>query len=211
MKDEKRRARLVELLSRLASGVDVATRDMKSVLTEVEFDRYEDLWDAEKSNRKIDKPPKIKEYELMIKQAYVADARFEKIRLNGGFKNDLQRTRMSNVSEHLAERAYAYYVELVQTGYEDYFVDASRIHDPHDAHPTPKELPVLKGSKSGYHYSKSGELCKRYYKNIILQEALDRLDGNLLELSDEQAIKEFKEQLDKGKNKNKRKLDGFKV
>ena len=116
MKDEKRRARLVKLLDRLESGVDVATRDMKSVLTEVEFDRYADLWDAEKSNRKIDKPPKIKEYELMIKQAYAADARFEKIRRNGGFKNDLQRTRMSNVSEHISERAYEYYVELVQTG-----------------------------------------------------------------------------------------------
>lgn len=211
MKDEKRRARLVKLLDRLESGVDVATRDMKSVLTEVEFKKYEELWGAEKSNRKIDKPSKIKEYELMIKQAYVADARFEKIRRNGGFKNDLQRTRMSNVSEHLAERAYAYYVELVQTGYEDYFVDASRIHDPHDTHPTPKELPVLKGSKSGYHYSKSGELCKRYYKNIILQEALDRLDGNLLELSNEEALKELSRQFNNNKKVDKRKFEGFKV
>ncbi|NBY21840.1 MAG: hypothetical protein EBQ73_03005 [Gammaproteobacteria bacterium] len=211
MKDEKRRARLVELLSRLESVVDVATRDMKSVLTEDEFKKYEELWGAEKSNRKIDKPPAIKKYELMIKQAYAADARFEKIRRNGGFKNDLQKTRMSNVSEHLSERAYEYYVELVQTGYEDYFVDASRIHDPHDAHPTPKEIPILKGSKSGYHYSKSGELGKRYYKNIILQEALDRLDGNLLELSNEEALKELSRQFYKNKKVDKRKLEGFKV
>ena len=77
MNDEKRRARLVELLSRLESGVDVATRDMKSVLTEDQFIRYEDLWDAEKSNRKIDKPPAIKKYEAMVKQAYAAEARLQ--------------------------------------------------------------------------------------------------------------------------------------
>ena len=211
MKDEKRRARLVELLSRLESGVDVATRDMKNVLTEVEFIRYEDLWRSEKSERMIQKPPKIKKYELMIKQAHAADARSEKIRRGKGFKDDLQRKRLAYESDHIAGRAYEYYVELVQSGFADYFVDASRIIPENEPAMVVSELPVLKGSKSAYNNPDDCKKKKRDYKVIILQEALDRMDGVLVELSDEQELMEFKEQLKRGRGKDKGKLDGFKV
>ena len=211
MKDEKRRARLVELLSRLESGVDVATRDMKSVLTEVEFIRYQDLWDAEKSNRKIDKPPAIKKYEAMVKQAYAAEARLRRYMNRGASQIAAVQKRMIHEPDNLSESAYLYFIEIINSGYRSYF-DYRTIPDDGSSPSSPCELPLVIGSKSGSHGDQRQEVVtKRQCKLISLQEALDVMDRVLDELSDEQAIKEFKEQLDKGKNKNKRKLDGFKV
>lgn len=207
MKDEKRRERLIELLNRLESGVDVQTRDMKIALTEKEFKKYEDLWDAEKANRKIIKTPDLKKYELMIKQAYAADARAEKYRINNKFKNEAQKLKMGSVSNGMTDIIFSYYEELVGMGYADCFVNGASV-DPDLVIGGPKELPVLKGSKSFFHDGKSGQMSKRDYKKIVIQEAIDNIDGVIVEVSVEEAANSLKSSF---KKRSKTKFTGFKV
>jgi len=211
MNDEKRRARLVELLSRLESGVDVATRDMKSVLTEDQFIRYEDLWEAEKSNRKIDKPPAIKKYEAMVKQAYAAEARLQRYKNRGASQIPVVQKRMIDEPDNLSESAYLYFIEIINSGYRSYF-DYRTIPDDGSSPSSPCELPLVIGSKSGSHGDQRQEVVtKRKCKLISLQEALDVMDGNLIELSNEEALKELSRQFNNNKKVDKRKFEGFKV
>lgn len=67
----RRQARLVELLGRLQEGDDVAKRDMKAVLSDTEFDAFDQQWEEQQHLRAATKlkPEEVVEYEKRLKKA----------------------------------------------------------------------------------------------------------------------------------------------
>lgn len=75
---EKRLPRLKELLSRLNNGIDVQRRDLKSVLTDSEWEEFNSWWSDEKDNRKAVPPKELVLYVKRKKAVALAHARYER-------------------------------------------------------------------------------------------------------------------------------------
>src|SRR5690242_7268965 len=67
----KRKARLTTLLERMDRGEDVANRDLKNVLSDVQFEQMQADWSTQLEMRAAAKakPPEVAEYERRFKKA----------------------------------------------------------------------------------------------------------------------------------------------
>lgn len=80
MDDKRREDRLIELIGRLKGGTDVATRDMRSVLTDAQYVEFEERWDEQRRLRieAKDKPSSVIEYEQRLKKALFEDSKADR-------------------------------------------------------------------------------------------------------------------------------------
>jgi hypothetical protein len=67
----EKKERIKTLLERMDADTDVAVRDLQSVLTESQFEQYEQKWVDQKHIRAYtkEKPPAIVEYEKRLRKA----------------------------------------------------------------------------------------------------------------------------------------------
>ena len=108
----KRIARLEHLRTQLDAGVDVAKRDLKNVLTESEWQSYEERRRNELESRNPEPPKEIKKYAAMKKVADLAFARAQAHYLKDQINVDKAKNyRMYQVHDHLVERALEYLKE----------------------------------------------------------------------------------------------------
>jgi hypothetical protein len=105
MMASKRLARLEHLLKQMEQGIDVAKRDLKSVLTADEWQEYEERRAAEMENRDLEPPKELQQYLDLKKQATLAQARWTRQRNRPGPKNHTKIKQMYESYDHLAERA----------------------------------------------------------------------------------------------------------
>jgi hypothetical protein len=74
----KRLNRLQDLLSRLKNGIDVQSRDLRSVLTEAEWKEFNSWWADEKQNRNLTPPKELIKYLNDKRLVDLAYGRYEK-------------------------------------------------------------------------------------------------------------------------------------
>lgn len=120
--ETKREARLAELLGRLRDGLDVQLRDMRKVLTKVQFAAYQSAWQGEMAFRESlkDKPEMIVDYEARLKAAQFVYNRAESY--NGSTNRKAARdkagvktnTRLYRQAETLCEQLDEYLRECYQ-------------------------------------------------------------------------------------------------
>ena len=111
MKASKRLARLEHLLKQMEQGIDVAKRDLKSVLTADEWQEYEERRAAEMENRDLEPPKQLQKYLDLKKQATLAHGRAIRHSERPGPKNYKKIRQMYESYDHLTERALEYLKE----------------------------------------------------------------------------------------------------
>ena len=185
MKPSKRRARLVELIGRMNDGHDISTRDMKIVLTDEEHDEFIQMWDAEKDKRTAEKPRSVKDYEKLLNQWHMAEARVQRYR-NRQTKVQSTLMRMSNgVDTHL-ERIQEYLLEHQddaefnlwldrQNRYQNSSDEISPASPSNSLHTPPLVVTSRSHQKQSNGYME--KLSKRNIKLIVLEQALSELDS----------------------------------
>ncbi len=110
----KRRARLEFLRSQMEGGMDVPKRDLKNVLTEVEWRSYEERRNNELESRSPQPPTEIKKYGEMKKVADLAFARAQAHYLKNPLNvNKAKNRRMYERHDHDNERALEYLKECL--------------------------------------------------------------------------------------------------
>ena len=104
MKETRKMARskkrLEELLIRLESGEDVAVRDLKSVLTQVEFEQYEHEWEWIQDVKKGHVFDDSSEYDALLKKGDFYNNKAESKRFN-----DVARKKFARQAESTYELA----------------------------------------------------------------------------------------------------------
>ncbi len=114
MNPTKLLARLEFLRSQLEGGKDVAKRDLKNVLTEVEWRSYEERRNNELESRSQQPPTEIKKYGEMKKVADLAFARAQAHYLKNPIHvNKAKNRRMYERHDHHTERALEYLNECL--------------------------------------------------------------------------------------------------
>lgn len=71
------KSRIGELIARLEAGDDVQARDIKTVLTAEQWQRYQADWLQQRDHRDIDKPHEITAYEKLLSKALMAYGRWD--------------------------------------------------------------------------------------------------------------------------------------
>jgi len=183
----KRLARLEYLRTQLACGVDVAKRDLKNVLTESEWQSYEERRRNELENRKPELPAKLKKYAAMKKSADLAFARFQahytKDRINF---DKVKNHRLYEKHDHLVERALEYLNEsLGQNRGLMAWLYAEEPHGDVDEAIAAMVLPKLVTTRTNLHAASSPEP-----KLSIRNMKLDAIESAIYSLSPE-APQEF--------------------
>ena len=185
MKPSKRRARLVELIGRMNDGHDISTRDMKIVLTDEEHDEFIQMWDAEKDKRTAEKPRSVKDYEKLLNQWHMAEARVQRYR-NRQTKVQSTLMRMSNgVDTHL-ERIQEYLLEHQDDAEFNLWLDRQNRYQNSSDEISPASpsnslhTPPLVVTSRSHHKQSNGymeKLSKRDIKLMALEQALNQLDS----------------------------------
>ena len=209
MNPSKRRARLVELIGRMNDGHDISTRDMKIVLTDEEHDEFIQMWNAEKDKRTAEKPKSVKDYEKLLNQWHIAEARVQRYR-NRQTKVQATLMSMSNgVDTHL-ERIQEYLLEHQGDSEFNLWLDRQNRHQNSSDAVTPASpsnslhIPPLVVTSRSHHKQSNGymeKLSKRDIKLMVLEQALSELDSP----SEVVEIQKLPEP-----NANKDKFKGFK-
>jgi hypothetical protein len=209
MNPSKRRARLQELIGRMNNGYDISTRDIKIVLTDEEHDEFIQMWDAEKGKRTAEKPLSVKDYEKLLNQWHMAEARVQRYRNR---QNKVQATlmRMSNdVDTHL-ERIQECLLERQGDSEFNLWLDRHSRHQNSNDAINPESpsnslyTPPLVVTSRSHHKQSNGfieKLSKRDIKLIVLEQAFNELDSP-------SALVEFK--ILGGQGIDKDKFKGFK-
>ena len=217
MNSSKRRARLVELLDRLNDGHDITSRDMKIVLTNEEHKEYIQMWDAEKDKRNPVKPKSVKDYEKLLNQWHISEARVQKYRYR---QNKIQSTlmKMSHEIDSCLEKIQEYLLEHRNDSEFNLWLDRqNKSSDPNETiNPecpinsldTPPMV-VTSRSLSKQSAGVFQKYSKREVKKMILEKALSELDSPSAEIDIEEIMVELKSS--KGNKPNKDKFKGIKV
>lgn len=109
---KNRLPRLKDLLLRLKNGVDVQSRDLRSVLTETEWNEFNSWWAAEKGNRNLTPPKELIRYLEQKKLVDLAYARYEKYASRPVTKrNSIISNRLEQDAQHMAERVLEFIQE----------------------------------------------------------------------------------------------------
>lgn len=111
MRDAKRQQRLRSFLEKIDRGEDVAVRDLKSALTDEEFQEYQSGWALEKERRTEPKPEKLKNYERYLKVATIANTRFDSYTKRGNEGKKIVREKLKSDLEIASEHAYQYLLD----------------------------------------------------------------------------------------------------
>lgn len=190
--EKKRRLkRLKELLARLKKGDDITRRDLKSVLTEEQWNDYEQAnqYLSVDYSDSIDRPTELDVYLEKIKQADFYHARAsstpttERSRIDG--RNRSGRLRLYHQAEACYEDALMYLCGVLD-GHNAQLANELRMYLDRDIdtdiekRPTadPQSVPRIKGSRSIHSDSNKGankfEL-KRKYKREAVESAIASL------------------------------------
>lgn len=113
-KEEKKRAKLQKILTKLQNGENVQNRDLETWLTKDEFESISEHWEEQKELREElkNKPAQIKEYEKRFKKAEFAYNKANNHSLQGnrkaaknGFGN--AETQFEKLLDYLEETLHA--------------------------------------------------------------------------------------------------------
>ena len=187
--EKKRRLkRLKELLARLKRGDDITRRDLKSVLTEEQWNDYEQAnqYLSVDYLESIDRPSELDVYLEKIKQADFYHARAsstpttERSRIDG--RNRSGRLRLYHQAEACYEDAVMYLCGILD-GHNQQLANELRMYLDRDVDTStgnqpgayPQSVPRIKGSRSIHSESNKGankfEL-KRQYKRDAVESAI---------------------------------------
>lgn len=178
--------RLEELLNRLESGEDVAARDLKNALTELEFQQYEHEWDWIQDTKKGSWIESSSEYDRLLKLGDFFNNRAEA----GNVSKD-SRKRLAR----LAEKNYELALEQLQSDISvnpgigaSYDRSANTLEPGTDLsyHGMPRKITSKSlNNQSSVVYSSSGgssmtadKSTKRDLKYKTLKRSLDDFDRN---------------------------------
>jgi hypothetical protein len=217
MKTDKRKQRLIELIKRMDDGLDVSTRDMKIILTDEQHDEYLQMWDSEKEKRNPVKPKSVIEYEKLINQWHMAEARLSKYRERVNKNPDVFQKLVNSIDGYL-ENIQEYLMEQRHDSEFNSWLDrnnrASSPNDivdcgsPSNSLDTPPRVITsrsLAKQSSGF----LSPLSKRDIKKIVLENALTELDESSTALNMDDIQEQFKRNT--GTSIDKNKFKGFKV
>ena len=105
----RRLNRLQKLLLRLKKGIDVQSRDLRSVLTEAEWSEFNSWWTDEKGNRNLTPPKELIRYREQKKLVDLAYARYRKyFALPITKRNTVISNRLDQDAQLIAERVLEY-------------------------------------------------------------------------------------------------------
>lgn len=205
MTPEKRLARLRELLERLEGGVDVATRDLKIVLTPEEWEQMQEMWKQQKEARAEKPPPEIMEFRKKKKLYDLTKARLEK---SYKTKNQHLISKMSDREDCMRDSLIVDAKELLglDPTYEQWFHWddiglPSGVKAVDDLVPQVVSRRTMKGELKKY--AQPGKLSKRDIKVIVLQDAISSLTMESVDpisvLEDQMKAAKDKEQAGKKK------------
>ncbi|MFC7435826.1 hypothetical protein ACFQNJ_15020 [Hydrogenophaga bisanensis] len=210
MTPEKRLARLKELLERLERGVDVATRDLKIVLTPEEWEQMQEMWKQQKEVRAAKPPPEIVEFQKKKKLYDLTKARLEK---SYRTKNQRLISKMSDREDCMRDSIIVDAKELLglDPTYEQWFHWddiglPSGVKAVDDLVPQVVSRRTMKGELKKY--AQPGKLSKRDIKVIVLQDAISNLT---MESLDEQSVLEDALKQLKDKKPKRKRAHGIKV
>lgn len=96
---DKRLQKLQKLLARLGNGEDVQRRDLKSALTDSEWEEFNSWWTDEKDNRNLTPPKELARYIKLRKSVALASARYTR------YAGRPRSKTTATVSKKLAESA----------------------------------------------------------------------------------------------------------
>jgi hypothetical protein len=111
MDANQRKARIAVLLERLRDDVDIASRDLKAVLSKEQFAALQQQWDEQRELRvqMKEKPPEVAEYEKRLQKALFEYAKGE------GYSGSTRRKRpVGSDGKRPGTRAY----RRAETGFE---------------------------------------------------------------------------------------------
>jgi hypothetical protein len=217
MNTEKRKQRLIELLNRMNDGLDISARDLKIVLTDEQYAEFLERWDAEKEKRSPDKPKSVIEYEKLINQWHMAEARLEKYRKRVNKRQDIFHKMLNSkdgyleeIQEYLMEQRHdiEFNLWLDRTNKTQ---DSNLQFDPNNPSNSFDTPPLVITSRS-HHKQTSGFLfrySKRELKKLALEDALSELEQPLSVSDMDSDFAEIKRTI--GTRIDKQKFKGFKV
>ncbi len=185
MNPSKRQARLVELIGRIKDGYDISSRDMKIVLTDEEHAEFIQVWDAEKDKRTAEKPQSVKDYEKLLNQWHMAEARVQRYR-NRQNKTQTTLIQMSNLVDTCLESIQEYLQEhqddvefRLWLDRDIKIYDQNEIFDP-ERPSNSLNTPAIVVTSRSLNKQSSGcleKLSKRDIKRMILEQALFSIDS----------------------------------
>ena len=101
--------RLQELIARLNTGIDVQRRDLKSILTDSDWEEFNSWWADEKDNRNLTPPKELVHYIKWKKKVALAYGRYEKYAsLPASKRKSYISIRMEQAAEHMQEKLLEY-------------------------------------------------------------------------------------------------------
>jgi hypothetical protein len=101
--------RLQELITRLNNGIDVQRRDLKSILTDSEWEEFDFWWTDEKDKRNLTPPKELIHYIKWKKKVALAYGRYEKYASRPAIKRKSYISiRMEQAAEHMQEKLLEY-------------------------------------------------------------------------------------------------------
>ena len=177
MREEKRIARINELMNRIEAGKEVTRSSLSRVLTPAQIANFVGSWDAEKHSRNFKKPKEIVNYERMLRDGVLLYGKYEAT----------HHKLTSYKSRKLIEKAQSTLDKAVQYAQEVVCEDSSlRIwfdRDPADSDfGNPAGAPRIITSKSYDNEFRDEKLpfinSIRDLKLAALSSALDELQGN---------------------------------
>lgn len=107
----KKLARLQTLLQRLNNNEQVSNRDLKLVLTDIEFKEMKENWNSIQLQKKLDKPKQIREYEKRLKRATLFQNRYESYQAKFNKKLEIEKS-LINRAEHELEKTAEYFFDI---------------------------------------------------------------------------------------------------
>lgn len=112
---KSRLPRLQALLERVLAGNDIQSRDLKSVLTEQEWEEFNARWQDQKEIRALKPPPPIVEYVKRRQKWALAVARYERYRVRSAFQQrDAIRTDLVYAADRECEQLIEFLNECLQ-------------------------------------------------------------------------------------------------
>jgi hypothetical protein len=178
----RRLIRLQDLLSRLKNGVDIQSRDLRSVLTETEWNEFNSWWTEEKQNRNLTPPKELIKYLNDKKLVDLAFARYEKYEGRPVTKrNSYISNKMEQDAQNIAERVLEYIREQlsVNPSLMLWLIAVEPFGSVEDSL-SANVLPMVCTSRTVTSEKRApmGKQSKRELKIMIIEQAIASFEGN---------------------------------
>jgi hypothetical protein len=212
MNPEKRKQRLQKLLEQLDNGKDVCARDMKTILSEVEYVNYEARLDNRQRVDVKSKPKEIKIYEKKLLKAILAYAKYDKYSGKLAKRDQQVINRMKSKVDIEFHNAYEYLQELLGIDPSiQCWLDRTVKFDFVNCPTSVDELPRVITSRSLSNLSRNTNnmISIRDVKISVLKDALDLLNNPELEVAETNELDQIKKII-KSKTKTVRDYSNWK-